>query len=292
LIIFASVFIYLMRHSTTLTIVLLLAAIGVQGQSFYSIRKERSVIASFGLGTANYFGELTNPGSVGETKYGLSLGLEKYFNNRISGRVDINWYRISGDDSKANSDRVVRGLSFVSNNVELLSLVSIDLLPNGMRFYQRPGFNVYGVVGFGITLINPKTEYNGEMIALRPLKTEGVAYSRVQPVIPMGLGVKFKVGPFFNIAVEGGVRKTFTDYMDDISAHSYPDPATLSSDLARALSNRSGGAAQVRGNPEADDWYSMATVKLQYFLPSNILGQSNKKLYTKKRKSFGKPRRR
>jgi hypothetical protein len=291
LIIFASEF-HFMKHSITLTIVLLLAASGVQGQSFYSIRKERSVIASFGMGSANYFGELTNPGSVGETKYGLSLGLEKYFTNRISGRVDINWYRISGDDAKANSDRVVRDLNFVSNNVEFLALGTIDLLPNGMRFYQRPVFNVYGVFGIGFTIINPKTDYNGEMVALQPLKTEGVEYSRFQPVIPMGLGVKFKAGPFFNIALEGGVRKTFTDYMDDISSRTYPDPATLDSDLARALSNRSGGAAQVRGNPEADDWYSMAVLKVQYFLPSDILGSSNKKLYTKKRKSFSKPRRR
>jgi len=281
-----------MRRSIILLGVLLLTGTTSFAQSFYAIRKERTVIASVGLGTANYFGELTNPGSLGAVKYGLSLGLEKYFTNRVSGRADVNWYRISGDDAKANSDRVLRNLSFVSNNVEMNGTVAIDLLPNGMRFYQRPTVNIYVFAGFGVTLINPKTEYNGTMVALRPLMTEGVAYSKVQPIIPMGGGVKLKAGPFFNLAIEAGMRKTFTDYLDDISVHDYPDPATLSSDLSRALSNRSGGAASVRGNPEADDWYFMINAKLQYYLPANIMGSSSKKLYTKKRKSFGKPRRR
>jgi hypothetical protein len=281
-----------MRRSTIIASVLLLLAIAAHGQSFYSIRKERSVIASVGAGTANYFGELTNPGSLGEVKYGLSLGLEKYFTNRISGRIDATGFRITGSDAKANSDRVVRNLSFSSHNLEMNGSVAVDLLPNGMRFYQRPVINFYGMIGFGFMYMNPKTEYNGEMIALQPLKTEGVSYSRFQPVLPMGFGAKLKVSPFLNISIEGGVRKTWTDYMDDISARSYPDPATLDSDLARALSNRSGGAASVRGNPEADDWYAMFTMKVQYFLPSDLLGSSNKKLYSKKRKSFSKPRRR
>lgn len=270
---------------------MLLAPLAGDAQSFYAIRRERSIIASAGLGTANYFGELTNPKTLGAIKYGLNLGLERFVTNRISARVEANWFQISGTDATADDDRIVRNLSFVSNNIELNANATISLGPLGQRFYQRPPLNFYAFIGFGMAYINPKTEHNGEKVALQPLKTEGITYSKFQPVIPMGGGMKVKVGPFFNVAIEAGIRKTFTDYLDDISIKRYPDPATLDSDLARELSNRSNGEASVRGNPEKDDWYFMMNAKVQYYLPYEF-GNSNRKLYTKKRKSYNSPKRR
>jgi hypothetical protein len=282
-----------MRRSHLFACVLLVTSLVAQSQSFYAIRRERSLMGSVGMGSANYFGELTNPRSLGLVKYGLNIGLERYVTNRIGGRLDFNWYRISGDDAKADDDRVVRNLSFASNNLELSTSLVINVLPNGLRFYQRPPFNLYVWLGFGVTYINPKTQYNGETVALQPLKTENVSYSKWQPIIPGGAGIKVKAGPFFNLGLEGGVRKTFTDYIDDISVKDYPDPATLSSDLSRALSDRSGGKASVRGNPESDDWYFIVTGKVQYYLPFS-LGGSHRKTYSQKRKSisYGKKRRR
>lgn len=265
---------------------LLTDATVVLSQSFYAIRRERSLIGYVGVGSANYFGELTNPKSLGTIKYGLNLGVEHFFTNRISGRVEANWFQISGTDANANDSRLVRNLSFVSNNIEGNLTGTINLLPNGRRFYQRQAINVYAFAGIGFVYINPKTEFNGEMIALQPLQTEGVKYSKVQPVIPFGGGIKLKAGPFFNITFEGGIRKTFTDYLDDISSSAYPDPATLSSDLSRALSNRSGGLAQVRGNPDADDWYLMMNARIQYYLPYDLTALRRNKLYTQKRKSY------
>jgi Domain of unknown function (DUF6089) len=274
-----------------LPVLFLLTQLESVAQSFYSVRHERTLIATVGAGSANYFGELVNPGSLGKIKPGLNVGLEKYIfgSGRVSARLEATWYQISGSDASADDDRIVRNLSFSSNNLELSTTATMNLFSAGKRFYQRPNINFYGFVGFGITLINPKTEYNGEKVALRPLQTEGVAYSRVQPVIPFGGGIKFKVGPMFNVSFEGGIRKTFTDYLDDISVRYYPDPATLSSDLARELSNRSGGQARIRGNPEKDDWYFMINARLQYYLPIDFTGGSggaSRKLYTKKRKSF------
>lgn len=265
---------------------LLTDATVVLSQSFYAIRKERTLIGYVGVGSANYFGELTNPKSLGTVKYGLNVGVEHFFTNRISGRVEANWFQISGTDAKANDTRLVRNLSFVSNNIEGNVVATVNLLPNGRRFYQRQAINFYVFGGVGFLFINPKTEYNGEMIALQPLQTEGIKYSKLQPVIPFGGGIKLKVGPFVNVTFEGGIRKTFTDYLDDISVREYPDPATLSSDLARALSNRSGGQAAVRGNPEKDDWYFMMNGRIQYYLPYDLSILKRNKLYTQKRKSY------
>jgi hypothetical protein len=282
-----------MKRSTILGLILL-ATVAANAQSFYTVRRERTLVLNVGVGPANYFGELTNPASLGPLRYGANIGVEKHFGNRLAARVDLNWYQIKGTDEKANSDRVVRNLSFISNNFEASSVLQADLLPNGLRFYQRPTLNFYGFIGVGATLINPKTEYNGEMVALRPLQTENVSYSNIHFIIPVGGGIKVKAGPFFNLALEAGLRKTFTDYLDDVSVRDYPDPATLSSDLSRALSDRSGGLASVRGNPEADDWYFMIMAKVQYYLPIDF-GNSKRKLYTQKRKAYKmnkKPRRR
>ena len=69
------------------------------GQSFYAIRRERSLMATVGTGSANYFGELVNPGTLGKIRHNLVLGAEYYFFNRISARAEFTWFMIAGDDS-------------------------------------------------------------------------------------------------------------------------------------------------------------------------------------------------
>ncbi len=284
-----------MRKVGLLIPFVLLMSSFVDAQSFYSIRRERSVLATFGTGTAAYLGEMTNPGSLGKVRYNVVAGGEYYFTRRISARAELTYFNISGSDETANDDREERNLSFTSNNFEVSATGAFNLFPNGRRFYQRPGFNLYGFAGIGIMYMNPKAEYQGEKIALQPLQTEGIKYSRFQPVIPYGIGARLKFGPFFNILIEGGYRKTFTDYLDDVSIRRYPDPATLSSDLSRALSDRRRERDPnypirpnlgVRGNPKNDDGYFLLNVKMQYYLPSQV-GNSNKsRLTQKKRKAF------
>jgi hypothetical protein len=266
---------------------LLASATTAFSQSFYAIRKDRSVIGYVGVGSATYWGELSPiKTSLTPFKYGMNVGLAHYFTSRFSGRAEVSWFQISGSDAKnAIEGTAVRNLSFVSNCVEGNAAIMFDLLPNGRRFYQRQSINFYGFLGVGVVYANPKTEYNGQMVALRPLQTEGVKYSPLHAVIPFGGGVRFKMGPFFNLAIEGGMRKTFTDYLDDVSSKTYPDPATLSSDLARALSNRSENhSAGVRGNPESKDWYFLMNAKLQYYLPYDLTAFRRNKLYTQKRR--------
>jgi hypothetical protein len=72
----------------------------------------------------------------------------------------------------------------------------------------------------------------------------------------------------FGVSFEAGFRKTFTDYIDDVSGN-YPDPSTLSA-LAVQLSFRgneinkdatfpTGGQ---RGNPAQKDYYYFGLLKL------------------------------
>ena len=45
-------------------------------------------------------------------------------------------------------------------------------------------------------------------------------YSRIQPIIPFGLGLRLQSGRSFVLGLEVGLRKTFFDYLDNISAGS------------------------------------------------------------------------
>lgn len=284
-----------MRKAGSIVLLFILFASYADAQSFYSIRRERSLLATFGTGTAAYFGEMVNPGDLGKIRYNIVVGGEYYLSNRISTRAELTYFNISGSDATADDDRVERNLSFTSNNLEFSATGTFNLFPNGQRFYQRPGFNLYGFAGIGVMYMNPKTDFQGDKVALQPLQTEGIKYSRIQPVIPYGVGARLKFGPFFNIMIEGGYRKTFTDYMDDVSIKRYPDPAILKSDLSRALSDRRieldpnypvKPGLGVRGNPSNDDGYFLMNVKVQYYLPAQF-GNSGKNRFTqKKRKAF------
>jgi len=269
-------------------ILLLIVAEATTAQSFYAIRKNRSLILIAGTGTSTYFGELSNPGDYFDTKLNISAGLQYYLTPQISVRTEVNWFTLQGSDSKAdNNDRQQRNLSFRSRNIELNAIGMINLFANGNRYYRRPYFNVYGYAGVGLLYFNPKAELNGTWHALQPLQTEGIKYSRMTPVIPFGLGVRFKFGPNMNIAIEGGYRKIFTDYLDDVSTV-YPNQAGLASDLARSLSVRYEPIPVDiegfrRGNPTSSDGYLMVNVKLEYYLPFDLHDNGNGRMYSKKR---------
>lgn len=52
-------------------------------------------------------------------------------------------------------------------------------------------------------------------------------YSRFTPIIPMGIGVKRAIDQKWSIIFEVGLRKTFTDYIDDVSTF-YAEDQTVS----------------------------------------------------------------
>jgi len=98
------------------------------------------------------------------------------------------------------------------------------------------------------------------------------------------------MGPNTNIVFEGGYRKTFTDYLDDVSTRyaastSFTDPiasyfANPNSVEYNSLTTIPPGEANTytagdkRGNPSVTDSYFLLNVKVEYYLP---LGPSSGK---------------
>jgi hypothetical protein len=283
----------------TLFILLLTVALfEAEAQSFYSYRRDRDFLISVGSGTTNYFGEMVNPGSWGTLRPNVIVGAEYHISNRVATRAEFSWFQIAGDDANANDDRKERNLNFRSNNYELNVTGAVYLLPQGVRFYQRSKLNPYVFAGIGLLYMNPTTtDSQGNRHALQPLRTEGVSYSRFQPVIPFGGGVKVKVDPFFNVIVEAGYRMTFTDYLDDVSTARYVDFSLVNGPVAVELSDRRVGDSRPtddkrttvgrRGNPEQNDHYMMLNLKVQYYLPYQVFNKvGQRKLYRAKRKSY------
>ena len=89
----------------------------------------------------------------------------------------------------------------------------------------------YGLMGIGIFHFNPQgslTDANGNKTwyYLQPLRTEGEGmaeypkskpYKLTQMNIPIGGGIKYYLSERFNLSWEILYRKTFTDYIDDVS---------------------------------------------------------------------------
>ncbi len=167
-----------------------------------------------------------------------------------------------------------RNLSFRSPIYEAAAILEFHFLQFGVKRILAAPFFYAGVAAFHF---NPKTVYDGEWVALQPLGTEGqghqpgspTPYSLTQLSLPFGLGFSINPTRQISLSFELGFRKTWTDYLDDVSG-AYPDLATLreSNPMAAALSYRAleqandaltNPVGQARGNPNGkNDMYFFA----------------------------------
>ena len=219
-------------------------------------------------------------------------------------RANVSYGKVSASDAQSEDEgRKRRNLSFQSNIFEFGLTGELNIFGYEPEGLQRR-FSPYIFGGIAVFHFNPKTTYEGQLVELQPLGTEGQGmdgfgekYKLTQFAIPMGAGVKIAVTERLNIGLEAGVRKTFTDYLDDLSTDyvSYTQLLHNNGRLAAALGNRTGeylGTEPVdvptgtqRGNPNVDDWYFIGGVTVSY----NIFG-NNGGLGRRGKDSFGCPK--
>jgi len=89
--------------------------------------------------------------------------------------------------------------------------------------------------------------------------------------LPFGLGFKYNVNDYIGIGIEWTPRKTFTDYLDDVSGL-YPDPkVNPPSGNGMLYAYRSAGnfdlTGTMRGNPRTKDWYFFYGLTINIKLP-------------------------
>jgi len=260
-----------------------------------SCRFQAQFRMDFGVktGASNYLGDIggnensrrdfVNDLKLAETRMSLGAFVRYRVFRNISLAFSYNYGRIAGDDKlSSNPGRRYRNLSF-RNDIHELALEGQYFFYTyndlGHTYLFENNFRAYAGLGAALFYHDPKAYYQGTWVDLRPLKTEGELkpYSEVVMAIPLSLGCYFTFKKSYRIGWELGWRKTFTDYLDDIS-NRYASPATLGNPLAIVLANRTGelktppgmadnySPGSKRGDPTHDDSYIFTTINFSYVL--------------------------
>jgi len=188
------------------------------------------------MGMANYFGDLNPVFSFKEVRWASGVFYRYNLNPRMALRGAVNYGRIKATDSKIKKVPYpqVRNLSFESEILEMAITYEFNF------FKYQPAkdkfFTPYIFVGGSVFYYNPFTRYEDEKVYLQQLGTEGQnsdlgednGYSRYSFAIPFGGGLKYAINNNWSLNLEASSRRTFTDYIDDVS-DSYIDPEYLGS---------------------------------------------------------------
>lgn len=242
---------------------------------------DNSATISLLAGTINYQGDL-NPSSFTFSHSNFTLGIiyRKPLSRWFALRAGATMGKIEAADRWNRDYLKPRNLSFTTSIQEVyagLEIMVLDIESNRFTPY------LYG--GIALFHFNPwARDVNGVKTFLKPLSTEGQGlpeypeqkpYNLTQISLPFGGGIRFAVSDAFTIGVEMSQRKTFTDYLDDVSSHYVDEDVLLQAKGAKAVEMAYRGDEVAvgspvypahksqRGTPSEMDWYYYAGVTVE-----------------------------
>ncbi len=254
--------------------------------SGFSQRPKKSADIGIFLGGSYYIGDLNPIGHFNFIQPAGGVIFRYNFNPRASFRVSALFGTIQGYDSYSSSQASLqRNLSFKSQITEISCQLEFNFFDYEIG-NDKQKFSPYMFIGLACFAFNPQAEFNNSWESLQPLGTEGQGlpggapkYGLIQIGIPFGVGIKANLSNKIGLAVEWGMRKTFTDYLDDVSTKYY-DPGILAATHGVAsakLSDPSIGTdpnysnvGRQRGNASNDDWYSFAGIVISFKLSQKV----------------------
>ncbi len=237
------------------------------------------------IGASNFLGDLGGGNAEGknfgpsdldwnQTRMAMGFGgrykLSRYLN--VAGK--FSYLTIRGNDA-ATEDiyRNNRNLNFKSNIFELSGRMEIGYQSTrrgGNRYGIRKNYgrsknfthNIFFFAGLGGFYYNPKgVDASGKVHKLKPLHTEGQGlpggpkqYSNFSLSIPVGGYYKLTIDKVWSVGLELCYRKTFTDYIDDVSTVYY-DPVALTNNygpISASMADPSLGLIPGASKPAAD----------------------------------------
>lgn len=260
------------------------------------------------LGTSYYIGDL-NDQHLRLARPATAIQYKTNLNRRFAIRGGISAGELRGSDklNEIDTAKFNRNLHFKSSIYELSGIIEFNFFPYETGNLRYP-FTPYIFTGISMFSFNPQarkfdtdtpfdndgSQSNNEWLDLQPLGTEGQyssqypekdPYQLIQFAIPVGIGFKASLGNRFSMAIEYGLRKTFTDYIDDVGGtYASPQYLTMENIDAANLSDRSNDLQNyIASNPGADittwtantnrnranenlwdDWYYFAGLTLSY----------------------------
>lgn len=187
-----------------------------------------------GLGASYATGDVTRGFEPGELGIGITGFVRYNLSNVVSVRALALAAQIRGDDETNPIDPFaeLRGFNFKRQNFEASMVVEYNFLDYKER-NSIINWSPYFFAGVGLSVATNRKSRD--------------EYSQVQPVIPFGLGIKYRLNKQWNLEFEYGIRKTFYDGLDRIS--DFPVPNKLNPAYGNELDN---------------DWYYFAGISVSY----------------------------
>ena len=261
------------------------------------------------VGLTAFLGEVGGADAIGsdglrdwnfnQNRFALSVDYQYYLTRNLTARASIMYAQLSGDDKNTKEPfRSNRNLHFRTNILDFYVGLQYYILreePGAKLHFVQQTFsmNVYVFIGAGGMYFNPKAKYEGSWVELQPLGTEGQGidkqpnpYSRFTAIVPLGFGISKKVFSYWMVGLELTYRKTFTDYVDDISTVYFNNDKIYAErgEMAAYLADPSLGyyiddngdqvplnsteEGMQRGDPEDKDAYLTGVISIRYFIGS------------------------
>ncbi len=186
------------------------------------------------LNQMHYIGDINQSNHL-PSRWSPGIGvIYRYnINDRLAFKGSFQYGSLYAADEDSDIDwQQNRNLHFQSDIAEFSGQMEVNFLTYEIGDKRRPS-SPYVFLGFSVFRFNPQAEFNDRWVDLQPLGTEGQGipgyeerYPLTQVSIPFGLGYKFNIWRNFGGAIEWGFRRTFTDYLDDVSGV-YVDAAIL-----------------------------------------------------------------
>lgn len=254
----------------------------------------------FGLGTSSLLGDLGGANGKGtnfvrdfdveSVRYSISTSADWALSEHFEYRTSLNYLALSANDKYSEEiTRKARNLSVKTNVVELVPSVKYNFFNQDRRSKKRWTKNefsqIYTVIGLGLIYFNPKTEYKNSVYSLKQLNTEGQSltngpkkYSRISIIIPFTLGFRKDITKKSSVFCEFTARKSFSDYLDDVSTVYYDNSTlrTINGNIAAEIADRNTSGNKFkqgtkRGNPDKKDTYFSFTIG--YRITLNMYGK-------------------
>lgn len=312
---------FLLRKCTPFLLALIASQTG-----FGQISLTRTIEAGVSIGPSNFLGDLGGTRGKGMTflkdnnfpltKLMVGAHISTHPSPLWGLRLQVNYGQLKGEDEIIRPQggleeaRKFRNSDFRSKLAE--AYVAAEIYPTVLTEYdptdEYKKIRPYALIGVGVFHFNPQgtDPTTGTWVDLAGLSTEGQGfaeypnrkpYKLTQLNIPMGAGIKYFVSDNMSLALEVVHRKTFTDYIDDVST-TYVDPAlfgqyfgvgTQRALLAERMANKStlvanGGNGYIpgdkRGTATNNDAYYHIGFKINFRLAGGDEGYKNMKCPT------------
>jgi hypothetical protein len=192
----------------------------------------------FLFGGSYYMGDL-NPATQFSMARVAAGGLYRHnVNSHLSLRANVLYGEVEGNDAITRY-QPLRDLRFESRIMEASGQLEINFIPYmpGNPATPVTTYVFFGGGGFYFDPVLNEPGQGGELVSLRLAEDHpeaaqgGGGYQPWSYSLLFGMGVKFNITRYISGGLEWGLRRTGTDYLDDV---------------------------KYRGNPKNKDWYSFA----------------------------------